>query len=261
MKGRIAAVLVALVSCSSDKPAAESGGPRAKKASTTAAGTTGAISGKVTFEGAAPEMPELPRHTESGKPRDPACDSKMKAEHLLVKDGAVKDVVVRLAVGAVPKAAKETPAPALIDQKDCRYTPHVVGLVAGQKLSFRNSDATLHNVHTYKGTETDVNVAQPKGDADKVVDVSVPAGDTPYVARCDVHPWMVSYALVTDHPHFVVTGEDGTFKLDKVPYGSYKLQAWHPHLGSKTVDVKVEPGKTAEVVLPAFSPGDYKAPE
>ncbi len=262
MRGRgFAAALVVLISCSSDKPAS-SEGPKAKKVSTKVAGTTGTLKGTVKFEGAAPEMPELPRFTESGKPKDPACDSKAKAEYVVVNGGGVKDAVVRLAVGAAPAPKDaEKPRPALIDQKDCHYTPHVVALQTGQKLAFRNSDATMHNVHTYKGEESDVNIAQPKGDPDKELDVTVPAGDTPYHVKCDVHPWMNAYALVTDHPYFTVTGDDGSFKLDNLPLGTYKLQVWHPYLGQKTVDVTVEAGKTTEVTLPAYVPGDYKAPQ
>jgi plastocyanin len=205
-------------------------------------------------------MPELPRFTDSGKPKDPACDSHEKAEHLVVKDGGVRDVVVRIAVGGAPKSA-EPPAPVVIDQKNCKYSPHVLGVVAGQKISYRNSDATMHNVHTYAGTETDFNVAQPKGGPENVQVVSTPPGDAPYRVRCDVHPWMSAYVLVTDHPYFTVTGDGGTFKLENIPLGSYKLQAWHPALGSKTIDVKVEPGKPVEVHFPAFQASDYKAPE
>lgn len=261
MRGRsFAAALMFLLSCSNDKPAS-SEGPKAKKASASPPGSTGTITGKVSFEGTAPEMPELPRFNEAGKAKDPACDSHEKAEYLLVKDGGVKDAVVRLAVGSIPSKGGDAPQPALIDQKGCRYTPHVLGIMTGQKLAFRNSDATMHNVHTYKGTASDVNIAQPKGDPDKQLEVPEAAGDEPYVVHCDVHPWMSAYVLVSDHPYFAVTGEDGSFKLDKVPFGSYKLQVWHPTLGSKVVDVKVEPGKTVEIKPPAFTPGDYKAPQ
>jgi plastocyanin len=254
-------VVLALVACSDkadggDKKAE----PRAKKASTTVAGSTGTIEGKIAFDGAAPAMPELPRQTESGKPKDPACDSKETAEHLLVENGGVKDVVVRLAVGAAPKPA-EVPAPAVIDQKNCRYTPHVLGIVAGQKIAYRNSDATMHNVHTYAGAETDFNIAQPKGAADNAMPVSTPPGDAPYRVRCDVHPWMSAYVLVTDHPYFTVTSSDGSFKLANVPLGSYTLEAWHPHMGKKTAQVKVEPGKPVTATFAAFTPADYKQPE
>ena len=37
--------------------------------------------------------------------------------------------------------------PARIDQKDCRYHPHVFGIRVGQELVIQNSDPTLHNIH------------------------------------------------------------------------------------------------------------------
>ena len=255
------ATLLAIVAPACGEKKAENEGPRAKKVSTTAAGSTGSLTGKIAFDGAAPEMPELPRYTETGKPKDAACDTHEKAEYVVVNGGGVKDVVVRLAVGAVARpAASETPPPLVIDQKNCRYSPHVAVAITGQKIAFRNDDDTMHNVHTYRGTETDFNIAQPKGTPEQVKDVTVPAGDVPYKIGCDVHPWMQAFVLVTDHPYVTVTGADGTFKLDNLPYGSYKLEAWHPYLGQKTIDVTVEPGKAVEVKLPAFGPADYKAP-
>jgi len=258
---RIATLLLApwlLLGCKGDK-SSEQPNPTARHASSTPPGSTGKIVGKVTFEGTPPEMPELPRFNADGTPKDPACPTHEKAEYLVTGGGGVKDVVVRLPVGAAP-APKTPPAPAVIDQKDCRYAPHVVALVAGQKLDLKNSDDTLHNIHTYKGDESDQNIAQPKGTPDRAVAVDVPPGDTPFHVRCDVHPWMSAYALVSDNPHFTVTGSDGAFELDNVPIGTYKLEAWHPHLGKKVVEVKVVGGKTAEASF-SFSQGDYKAPE
>ena len=42
----------------------------------------------------------------------------------------------------------DTPTePAKIDQKECRYHPHVFGMRVGQPLEIVNSDPTLHNIH------------------------------------------------------------------------------------------------------------------
>jgi plastocyanin len=217
-----------------------------------AAAAQGTVRGTIAFEGAPPELPAL-------AVTDPACPP-VAAEHVVVTDGGLRDVVVRLAVGSAP-APGRPPPPAVIDQTGCRYAPHVIAIVAGQKLAFRNSDPTLHNVHTYIGAESVANVAQPRGAAEHVTAVATPPGDTPFVARCDVHPWMSAYVLVTDHPHFAVTGADGRFRLEGVPPGRYTLQAWHPHLGQRTQQIRVVEGKTLTVRLAPYTPADYIAPQ
>jgi plastocyanin len=222
---------------------------------------TGTITGKIAFAGAPPEMPELPRFAESGKPRDPACATHEKAGYVSVENGGLKDVVVRLPVGSVSvtdRGPMQFP-PVTIDQKNCIYSPHVVALAAGQKLAFKNSDDTLHNVHTYVGEEPDYNNAFPSGTPARETDVGAPPGDVEYKVKCDVHPWMEAHVLVSDHPFFTVTGADGSFKLE-APAGTYDLEAWHPHLGIKHLRVTVEAGKTVTATFPEFTAADYKAP-
>ncbi len=45
---------------------------------------------------------------------------------------------------------------------------------------------------------------------------------------------------VLDHPFFAVSAADGTYTIDDLPAGDYVLEAWHEHLGSKTMSVTVE---------------------
>jgi hypothetical protein len=63
--------------------------------------------------------------------------------------------------------------------------------------------------------------------------------------KCDMHPWMTAYVLISSHPFFSVTGADGRFKLDKVPAGKYTVEAWHEKFGAKTMEVTVEPDQAA----------------
>jgi plastocyanin len=133
-----------------------------------------------------------------------------------------------------------------IDQVDCMYSPRIQGVVAGQEINIKNSDGTLHNVHTYKGTESWFNQAQPKG-ADPVTKELEDSGVIKFT--CDVHPWMRGFVVVTDHPFFAVTGADGTATLEKVPAGKYKVEAWHPYYGLKTAEVEVADGKTGDVTF------------
>jgi hypothetical protein len=60
---------------------------------------------------------------------------------------------------------------------------------------------------------------------------------------------MKGYVVVSDHPYFGTSGEDGTFRIEDAPIGTYTLQAWHEFYGVKTAQVTVEEGKTAKVEL------------
>jgi plastocyanin len=197
----------------------------------------GTIKGTVIFEGEAPDRPKLVRDT------DPVCAKVDKlSEDVIVTKGKLKDVLVR--VKNAP-AGKAPATPVAIDQKDCMYTPRVVGVMAGQKLGVRNSDGTFHNVHATVDGKLLWNKPHAKGEAPLTLDSSK-AGDVIDIV-CDVHPWMHAYAVVMDHPFFAVTGEDGTFEIKGLAPGSYTLEAWHPTLGEKTMNVKIGVGPKATI--------------
>jgi plastocyanin len=215
----------------------------------------GTIVGTIHFKGKAPVMPVI------DKSRDPQCPKdETRAAWLVVSPkGGVQDAVVRLPNGAAPAA--EAARPAFVDQKGCAYRPFVQLVMKGAKVTVRNSDPTNHNVHGVADDDVVWNEMHLKDGADKLLAFDeVPAGDALEI-KCDIHPWMETWLYVTDHPYAVITGADGTFKLENVPPGQYALEVWHPHLGKKTVKVKVVAGKTVEAKFPAFVDGDVKAPE
>jgi plastocyanin len=204
------------------------------------AAATGSVKGTVIFEGEPPERATLRRDT------DPFCaKSKRDAEDVIVTKGKLKDVLVRIKNGTMGKHPAPT-TPALLDQKDCMYTPRVLGIVAGQKLAVRNSDGTFHNVHGLVSGKNLWNKPHAPKDPDHTLDSTPNAGDVIDVT-CDVHAWMHSYAVVQDHPFFAVTPEAGTFAITGLPPGTYTLEAWHPTLGAKSMEVKIGKGGRANV--------------
>src|SRR4051812_48597011 len=84
-----------------------------------------AVKGIVSFEGEPPER--LPQRRDT----DPYCArGEALAEDVIVTQGKLKDVLVRVVAGAQPAAAPAAApiAPVVIDQRDCRYAPRVVGV-------------------------------------------------------------------------------------------------------------------------------------
>ncbi|GAB4566354.1 MAG: hypothetical protein Tsb0020_17980 [Haliangiales bacterium] len=202
----------------------------------------GAVAGVVSYQGAAPERTNIDRGT------DPVCAKKPKlTETVVVEDGKLRDVYVRLANGSAgPHSAPAQPV--VVDQQECMYVPRVVGVMAGQELLVKNSDPTYHNVRGTKHEHTEWNLGQPPH-APAITRKALGEPGEVVTLRCDIHPWMRGYAVISDHPYFDVSAADGSFALKGVPAGRYTIEAWHPELGDKRAEVTVKPGQTAKVSL------------
>jgi hypothetical protein len=211
----------------------------------TASSVLADVTGKVTLEGTPPEMKVLDMSAQkecASLHPDPVTE-----ETVIVGDkGELKNVVVSLKKDEDKDIAGDVPkTPAVLDQKDCMYSPHVVAMMVGQGLVVKNSDPFLHNVHGKPSINNEFNVPMPhKNDGEKIN----PQPKAPeYInVKCDVHPWMSAWVAVFDHPYFSVTGDDGTFDIKNLPDGEYTLQAWHEAYGTKEQKVTVKGGK-AEV--------------
>jgi Carboxypeptidase regulatory-like domain len=212
------------------------------------AASAGDITGTVTLNGTPPD--EL---VNTAIAADVNCGKlhpePVKTQFYVVDaDKGLKDVIVSI-TGVSGKSTGASAEAIVLDQKGCEYSPYIFAVQTGQKIIVRNSDPApiLHNVHTTPTASgnSEVNVPQAAGAAD--LTISFPTAEEFLKFKCDVHPWMFSYATVVDHPYFAVSGADGKFKIANVPPGKYTIQAVHRKAsGGKPVtkDIEVKDGGT-----------------
>jgi hypothetical protein len=206
----------------------------------------GSVKGRVSFEGKVPKDRKISlegdKYCGSARP-----DGLMSEFYKVAADGAVKNVFVYVKKGLEGKTFDAPKTPVLLDQSGCRYDPHVFGIQVGQELLVRNSDDTLHNIHSGAAINPEFNFGQAKkGDENRVKFVQP---EVMVRVKCDVHGWMSSYAGVVTHPFFQVTGEDGRFELKGLPPGDYVIEAWHEKFGTREQAVKVAAGATADAAF------------
>ena len=250
MSGVVAPTLMLLVmaGCGGGDGGGASGGGGAAVENPVDAATAGNIAGSVVFEGTAPSMDAIDMSSES------VCAAKhastpMIEEVVVNGNGTLANVFVYVKEG-LESLQFPTPGAVLLDQNGCVYLPHVLGVMAGQDITIKNSDGLLHNINASPAEQRGFNTSQPVAmettRAFGTAEVMVPL-------RCDVHGWMNAYVGVLDHPYHSVSNGSGAFSLSTLPPGDYVIEAWHERYGTQTQNVTVTTGQTAEVTF-TFSP-------
>jgi hypothetical protein len=182
----------------------------------------GTIRGTVKWQGASPHLvpSELNRDPQIC---DPLGQKHRDLERLLVgPNGGVANTVVFLRNISRGKAMDLPASRRFLNQKTCRYEPHVLLVPLQASLTVRDSDPLLHTV-------------QMSGSADYNLpfvlegqEIARPMTREGTVSmRCNVHVWMNSEMIVAKHPYYAVTDQDGNFQLTQVPPGDYEIVAWH----------------------------------
>jgi plastocyanin len=219
-----------------------------KKESSSAAGTyttidantAGTITGTIHFSGKPPQRIAI------DMAQDPVCSAADAnyTEQYVVNSGGVQNVFVYVKDGLGNKLYSPSQAPAVIDQKGCKFVPHVVGVQAGQPVKFTNSDSTMHNVHFTPQISTNqaVDISQPPNGAGEMRTLPTPELMIP--VRCNNHPWMEAFINVASNPFFVVSDADGHFAIKGLPPGTYTIVAIHEKLGQQVATVTVTSKQT-----------------
>ena len=167
------------------------------------------------------------------------------AEDVVVNGGKLQNVFVYVKEGL--SGAHAAPATkVLVDQDGCVYKPHVVGVMTGQTLSFKNSDGVLHNIKAAASVNRPFNISQP---TNMESERSFASAEVMVPVQCDVHGWMHAYVGVLDHPYFAVSGADGMASIGNLPPGTYTVEAWHEKYGTQTQSVTVGPNETKPITF------------
>ncbi|MFQ5739837.1 MAG: carboxypeptidase regulatory-like domain-containing protein [Acidobacteriota bacterium] len=241
----VAATIVPALDCSNSPTPNGTSVQRVLDPGTSAASTStgrGSLEGEVLFRGSDP-----PRSTRVRNTTDPSgCGPSQSLENILIsgQNSGIQNVIVSLE-GVPPSAHGPVPTSRLLlENRDCRFQPHAGVLTTGSAIEAVNRDAVFHSVHLYG--PRNLNLALGPGQS-KQVRVVKHAGLI--VVKCDVHGWMQAFFRVDEHPYHSVSDVHGGFRIENIPSGSYRLEAWHEYFGRQQTAVTIPPGTVSRVTL------------
>jgi len=143
----------------------------------------------------------------------------------------------------VPNSPDANRLPMVMDQHHEQFIPHVLPIVAGTTVRFRNSEEVYHNVFSLSRAKTFNLGRYPKGQyRDVVFDrlgvVSV---------YCDIHTHMNAFILVLPNNCFAAIDAEGYYQLKNIPAGEYEIKIWHPNWPEKTQKIVVDENGVSEM--------------
>ncbi|MDZ4656651.1 MAG: hypothetical protein SH868_03630 [Bythopirellula sp.] len=135
-------------------------------------------------------------------------------------------------------AAKE---PALLDNKGCRFEPHVLAVRTGQPLQVGNSDPVGHNTNAAFVLNPTFNQMITTGSP---VSMTLTKPEpVPAAVACNIHPWMKGYVVVRDDPYVAISNDKGEFEIKNISVGQHEFVFWHEGKGNMK-NLALKAGKT-----------------
>lgn len=193
--------------------------------------TLTSVTGTVHFSGV------VPKATKIDMSMDPGCRGENQTETYVVNDGGFANVLVYIKEGLKPLRQNVLTSLVTIDQKGCRYIPHVAATTVNLPVRFTNSDTATHNIHPSPQNNPKWNESQMP--TSPVIEKTFSNPELMIPIQCNQHPWMRMYLSVLPNPFFAVTDAHGNFTISKLPPGDYTLAAVHEKLGEQTVHIHV----------------------
>ncbi|HEV7474443.1 MAG TPA: carboxypeptidase regulatory-like domain-containing protein [Pyrinomonadaceae bacterium] len=204
-----------------------------------------ALSGTITFTGKRPKVRIIDTSA------DPICQEvnpTLSTADAEGNEGRLANVLIY--VESESLKGYEFPlvtAPAVLEHRGCNYAPRLLGVRVGQPLVILNSDTTAHNTHPQPQNNPEWNQTQPPSSPPLVKTFKRPEKVMPF--RCNQHPWEKAFVSVFDHPFFAVSDAQGSFRIEGLPPGQYRVVAWHERFGEKSVDITFLPGEARDLTF------------
>jgi plastocyanin len=205
---------------------------------TAASQSMGCVEGLVTYSGPIPKPIPVP-------------EAQTVRQLVVVdpKSKGLKDAVVWLERASPPAVdTNRARKPAIMDQVEFFFVPHVLAIRAGQPVEFRNSDAANHGV-TAKSLrqENCFNIVTPPSGS---YTHTFSADSRPVAIGCPIHSGMGAWIWVFEHPYYATTDAKGRFRIADVPPGKHTLVVRHVEANfTHKHKLEVEPKKTTRVIV------------
>ncbi|MDY7229272.1 hypothetical protein [Hyalangium rubrum] len=137
----------------------------------------------------------------------------------------------------VPDSSFTPPAatPVKLSQRGARFAPAVLPVLKNTTVDLTNDDWVTHNVFS-KSKVKAFDLGLYGKEQAKVVKFEQTGAVEVF---CSIHPRMNGVILVLQNPFFTKPEADGSFTLQNVPAGDWKVRVYRPGLDKAPTPVKV----------------------
>jgi hypothetical protein len=249
-------VAVALCGCTDAPPERQGTPPPTPLASAFDLKATGAIAGRVLWDGPIPEPPPFKAYANylyplanqfigaKHNPHAPQVDATTRGvRHAVVYLKNVDPERSRPWDHAPPRVALRSRSLQVLGQGS---EPAIVGFVRrGEEVQLVNEDVYYHLVYG-RGAAF---FALPFVAADRPTTRRLDKTGVVELSSGAAQFWMRGYLFVSEHPYYALTDANGRFELRNVPEGEYEVSAWLPNWQVERVERDPEVGLVSRLVF------------